>query len=81
MMLSHNSSLTKIGYSLLVSSLLLAVFHLIFFDKFYNSFAVEVEFVADEVGVLVILPPDQKGRYDGNRLSQVKYSTGNRIKN
>jgi hypothetical protein len=80
MMLSQDRSLTKIGYSILVSSLLLAIFHLIFFDKFYNSFVVEVEFVADEVGILVILPPDQKGRYDGNRRSQVKYSTGKQNK-
>lgn len=79
-MLSQNRYFIKTGCLVLASILLLAVIHSIYRDRIYNSFVVQVDFVADKSGILAIYYPDKKGRYDESRSYRVDYSTGEQNK-
>jgi len=75
-MLNIDRPAIKIGCSILASSLLLAVFHLIYLDRFYYSCELEIEFVADQPDTLVIFFPDKESKYYGRQSTQIRYTSG-----
>lgn len=66
----------KLGSTILLSVLSLAVLHFIYLDRIYNTFDVHVDYSAQEDDVAVFYSPDRKGQYRQSHSSQGEYFAG-----